>query len=167
MITCGAANTRSFDSLDVSGGCDLLFVKVLWISEAFVHSSGRQCCICWPHCRMAIQKTLHNCRCGSAEGLDAGRHCLQQWGFRRCEDICWIKTNKEQRRAASVRQDTQAVLQHTKVLQLCRHTATHPSFLEGQTLVPMNMAKQAVDLKQSLRCLTFDAESCCSVGPDI
>lgn len=52
--------------------------------------------------------------CGSAEGLDAGRHCLQQWGFRRCEDICWIKTNKEQRRAASVRQDTQAVLQHTK-----------------------------------------------------
>lgn len=55
-------------------------------------------------------------RCGSAEGLDAGRHCLQQWGFRRCEDICWIKTNKEQRRAASVRQDTQAVLQHTKVV---------------------------------------------------
>lgn len=52
--------------------------------------------------------------CGSAEGLDAGRICLQQWGFRRCEDICWIKTNKEQRRAASVRQDTQAVLQHTK-----------------------------------------------------
>jgi len=20
--------------------------------------------------------------------------CLRKWGFRRCEDICWIKTNK-------------------------------------------------------------------------
>lgn len=27
-------------------------------------------------------------------GLAAGRACLKRWGFRRCEDICWIKTNK-------------------------------------------------------------------------
>eukprot|EP00200_Dunaliella_tertiolecta_P017592 CAMPEP_0202411586 /NCGR_PEP_ID=MMETSP1128-20130828/22327_1 /ASSEMBLY_ACC=CAM_ASM_000463 /TAXON_ID=3047 /ORGANISM="Dunaliella tertiolecta, Strain CCMP1320" /LENGTH=547 /DNA_ID=CAMNT_0049017321 /DNA_START=280 /DNA_END=1923 /DNA_ORIENTATION=- len=32
--------------------------------------------------------------CGAAEGLEAGRHCLNKWGFRRVEDICWIKTNK-------------------------------------------------------------------------
>lgn len=31
--------------------------------------------------------------CGSSDGLDAGRQCLRKWGFRRCEDICWIKTN--------------------------------------------------------------------------
>ena len=31
--------------------------------------------------------------CGSTAGLDYGRQCLQKWGFRRCEDICWIKTN--------------------------------------------------------------------------
>ena len=31
--------------------------------------------------------------CGSTDGLDFGRQCLQKWGFRRCEDICWIKTN--------------------------------------------------------------------------
>ncbi|CAH8540804.1 unnamed protein product [Schistosoma turkestanicum] len=31
--------------------------------------------------------------CGSGEGLDAARKCLRKWGFRRCEDICWIKTN--------------------------------------------------------------------------
>lgn len=29
----------------------------------------------------------------SATGLDMGRECLKKWGFRRCEDICWIKTN--------------------------------------------------------------------------
>ncbi|KPJ07810.1 Methyltransferase-like protein 14 [Papilio machaon] len=28
-----------------------------------------------------------------ATGLDMGRECLKKWGFRRCEDICWIKTN--------------------------------------------------------------------------
>lgn len=32
--------------------------------------------------------------CGSSDGLDLGRQCLRKWGFRRCEDICWIKTNK-------------------------------------------------------------------------
>ncbi|XP_064644839.1 N6-adenosine-methyltransferase non-catalytic subunit-like [Lineus longissimus] len=31
--------------------------------------------------------------CGSSDGLDYGRRCLKKWGFRRCEDICWIKTN--------------------------------------------------------------------------
>ncbi|KAG9509577.1 N6-adenosine-methyltransferase non-catalytic subunit [Fragariocoptes setiger] len=31
--------------------------------------------------------------CGSSDGLDLGRQCLRHWGFRRCEDICWIKTN--------------------------------------------------------------------------
>lgn len=31
--------------------------------------------------------------CGSSDGLDGARNCLKKWGFRRCEDICWIKTN--------------------------------------------------------------------------
>ena len=33
--------------------------------------------------------------CGSSDGLDLGRLCLQNWGFRRCEDICWIRTNSK------------------------------------------------------------------------
>ena len=57
-------------------------------------------------------------RCGSAEGLDAGRHCLKKWGFRRCEDICWIKSNAQAAHKVAARQDAFAVLQHTKV---CRH----------------------------------------------
>ena len=55
------------------------------------------------------------CRCGSAEGLDAGRLCLRKWGFRRCEDICWIKTNVTQERRSALRPDAHSVLQHTKV----------------------------------------------------
>lgn len=38
--------------------------------------------------------------CGSAEGLSHGRTCLARWGFRRVEDICWLKTNKRASAAA-------------------------------------------------------------------
>jgi mRNA m6A methyltransferase non-catalytic subunit len=31
---------------------------------------------------------------GDAEGLDRGRDVLQKWGYRRSEDIAWIKTNR-------------------------------------------------------------------------
>ena len=58
-------------------------------------------------------------RCGSAEGLDAGRHCFRKWGFRRCEDICWIKTNKDPNRKYILQQDTHACLVHTKVRASC------------------------------------------------
>lgn len=52
--------------------------------------------------------------CGSGDGLDKGRECLKKWGFRRCEDIVWIKTNKK-----SMKQnrnlDCGSILQRTKV----------------------------------------------------
>lgn len=58
---------------------------------------------------------------GSAEGLDQGRLLLKKWGFRRCEDICWIKTNKNKTDqqasslgAHSLKQDAHSILQHSK-----------------------------------------------------
>lgn len=51
--------------------------------------------------------------CGSGEGLDLGRMCLRKWGFRRCEDICWIKTNKDNPGKTKTL-DPKAVLQRTK-----------------------------------------------------
>jgi hypothetical protein len=38
-----------------------------------------------------------------------------QWGFRRCEDVCWIKTNKKNA-TPSLRHDSHTLLQHSKVL---------------------------------------------------
>lgn len=32
---------------------------------------------------------------GAGEGLEKGREILAKWGYRRCEDVVWIKTNKE------------------------------------------------------------------------
>lgn len=55
--------------------------------------------------------------CGAEEGLEAGRICMQKWGFRRCEDICWIKTNKDQGRRPYLKaanQHPESMLVHTK-----------------------------------------------------
>jgi len=51
--------------------------------------------------------------CGSSDGLDLGRICLRRWGFRRCEDICWIKTNAEAP-GHSKNLEPKAVFQRTK-----------------------------------------------------
>ncbi|XP_043917593.1 N6-adenosine-methyltransferase non-catalytic subunit [Protopterus annectens] len=51
--------------------------------------------------------------CGSGEGLDLGRLCLRRWGFRRSEDICWIKTNKNNPGKTKTL-DPKAVFQRTK-----------------------------------------------------
>ncbi|XP_075277007.1 N(6)-adenosine-methyltransferase non-catalytic subunit METTL14 isoform X1 [Opisthocomus hoazin] len=51
--------------------------------------------------------------CGSGEGLDLGRVCLRKWGYRRCEDICWIKTNKDNPGKTKTL-DPKAVFQRTK-----------------------------------------------------
>ncbi|KAL2304665.1 hypothetical protein Nmel_006616 [Mimus melanotis] len=47
------------------------------------------------------------------EGLDLGRVCLRKWGYRRCEDICWIKTNKNNPGKTKTL-DPKAVFQRTK-----------------------------------------------------
>jgi N6-adenosine-specific RNA methylase IME4 len=36
--------------------------------------------------------------CGAGVGLTWGRAMLRKWGFRRCEDICWIKSNRESKK---------------------------------------------------------------------
>jgi len=48
---------------------------------------------------------------GSYEGLELGRMALKKWGFRRCEDIVWIKTNKSQSIYAD---DKGTIFKHTK-----------------------------------------------------
>lgn len=37
-----------------------------------------------------------------------------QWGFRRCEDICWVKTNKSNA-TPGLRHDSHTLFQHSKV----------------------------------------------------
>ncbi|XP_055713574.1 N6-adenosine-methyltransferase non-catalytic subunit [Phlebotomus papatasi] len=51
--------------------------------------------------------------CGSSEGLDMGRNCLRKWGFRRCEDISWIRTNINNPGHSKIL-ESKAVFQRTK-----------------------------------------------------
>ncbi|KFK40719.1 hypothetical protein AALP_AA2G032000 [Arabis alpina] len=50
---------------------------------------------------------------GDGVGLEQGRQCLKKWGFRRCEDICWVKTNKASA-APTLRHDSRTVFQRSK-----------------------------------------------------
>lgn len=61
---------------------------------------------------IAAQRSFIFMWVGSSEGLDEGRVCLKKWGFRRCEDICWIKTNKCNRSKSAL--DSKAFFQRTK-----------------------------------------------------
>ncbi|TPX35925.1 hypothetical protein SmJEL517_g01742 [Synchytrium microbalum] len=49
---------------------------------------------------------------GDAEGLDKGRQVLHRWGFRRSEDVAWIKTNRTSQGVQIV--EPRGILQHTK-----------------------------------------------------
>ncbi len=40
---------------------------------------------------------------GYGEGLERGREIMAKWGFRRCEDIVWVKTNKTSNKGPGVR----------------------------------------------------------------
>jgi len=65
---------------------------------------------------LAAQRSFVFLWCGSSDGLDLGRLCLQNWGFRRCEDICWIKTNHSAKKGSGLAHhlEPNAVLQRTK-----------------------------------------------------
>ncbi|XP_048581270.1 N6-adenosine-methyltransferase non-catalytic subunit [Nematostella vectensis] len=62
---------------------------------------------------VAAQRSFIFLWCGSHEGLTEGRKCLRKWGFRRCEDICWIKTNKTNPGNTKYLEPI-AIFQHTK-----------------------------------------------------
>lgn len=40
---------------------------------------------------------------GAGDGLERGREVLAKWGFRRCEDIVWVKTNTTSNSGPGVR----------------------------------------------------------------
>ncbi|KAK3026046.1 hypothetical protein RJ639_042538 [Escallonia herrerae] len=50
---------------------------------------------------------------GDGPGLEQGRQCLKKWGFRRCEDICWVKTNKTNA-TPGLRHDARTLFQRSK-----------------------------------------------------
>ncbi|KAM0042654.1 putative mRNA (2'-O-methyladenosine-N(6)-)-methyltransferase [Helianthus debilis subsp. tardiflorus] len=50
---------------------------------------------------------------GDGVGLEQGRQCLKKWGFRRCEDICWVKTNKTTA-TPGLRHDSHTLFQRSK-----------------------------------------------------
>ena len=40
---------------------------------------------------------------GAGDGLERGREVLARWGYRRCEDVVWVKTNNKSNNGPGVR----------------------------------------------------------------
>jgi mRNA (2'-O-methyladenosine-N6-)-methyltransferase len=51
---------------------------------------------------------------GAGEGLERGREILARWGYRRCEDVVWVKTNKTTNDGPGTDMPTTSLLTRTK-----------------------------------------------------
>ncbi|KAG2746018.1 MT-A70-domain-containing protein [Suillus brevipes Sb2] len=51
---------------------------------------------------------------GAGEGLERGREVLAKWGYRRCEDVVWVKTNHTTNRGPGTDPPTTSLLTRTK-----------------------------------------------------
>lgn len=49
-----------------------------------------------------------------SEHLDDGRELFKKWGYKRCEDVIWIKTNKKSRDRKNTEGDGKSILQRVK-----------------------------------------------------
>ncbi|KAF8331940.1 MT-A70-domain-containing protein [Cantharellus anzutake] len=51
---------------------------------------------------------------GAGDGLERGRYALGKWGYRRCEDVVWIKTNKTSNAGSGTDPPTTSLFTRTK-----------------------------------------------------
>ncbi|KAF8488905.1 MT-A70-domain-containing protein [Gautieria morchelliformis] len=51
---------------------------------------------------------------GAGDGLERGREVLARWGYRRCEDVVWVKTNKECNKGPGTDPPTSSLFTRTK-----------------------------------------------------
>ncbi|KAF9445983.1 MT-A70-domain-containing protein [Macrolepiota fuliginosa MF-IS2] len=51
---------------------------------------------------------------GAGGGLERGREILAKWGYRRCEDVVWVKTNKTSNQGPGTDSPTTSLLTRTK-----------------------------------------------------
>ncbi|KAH7107053.1 MT-A70-domain-containing protein [Auriculariales sp. MPI-PUGE-AT-0066] len=51
---------------------------------------------------------------GAGDALERGREVLAKWGYRRCEDIVWVKTNKSSNHGPGSEPPTSSLLTRTK-----------------------------------------------------
>ncbi|KAF8501305.1 MT-A70-domain-containing protein [Hysterangium stoloniferum] len=51
---------------------------------------------------------------GAGDGLERGREVLTRWGYRRCEDVVWVKTNKKCNKGPGTDPPTSSLFTRTK-----------------------------------------------------
>eukprot|EP00340_Litonotus_pictus_P002010 CAMPEP_0170525056 /NCGR_PEP_ID=MMETSP0209-20121228/10519_1 /TAXON_ID=665100 ORGANISM="Litonotus pictus, Strain P1" /NCGR_SAMPLE_ID=MMETSP0209 /ASSEMBLY_ACC=CAM_ASM_000301 /LENGTH=423 /DNA_ID=CAMNT_0010814097 /DNA_START=93 /DNA_END=1360 /DNA_ORIENTATION=+ len=122
---CLKADLKTFD-LSSLGKFDVILIDPPWqdyVSDQVKkdQSNTSNTDLYWTYDEIAdlkIENISESCSflflwVGCGKGLDYGRALLKKWGFRRCEDIVWIKTNKHST-FKKKHKDQSSLLQHTK-----------------------------------------------------
>lgn len=114
------ADLRTFDLSKLGTKFDVILVNPPWVEYTRRLSSVNSTSWTFEELKnLAIEQIAESPSfiflwCASEEGLDQGRLLLKKWGFRRCEDIVWIKTNKESLHLQPIPTNSKQIFHHTK-----------------------------------------------------
>jgi len=115
---------KNFNLVELGTKFDVILVDPPW--EEYSRRAAHHHLPCWTHEeieRLNIEEIADSpsflflwCGSGGRLGddvfhIDQGRQLLRKWGFRRCEDICWLKTNHKGQKTPYMEM---GVLAHTK-----------------------------------------------------
>ncbi|KAG0148997.1 hypothetical protein CROQUDRAFT_360161 [Cronartium quercuum f. sp. fusiforme G11] len=59
------------------------------------------------------------CGTGQGRGLEQGRALLAKWGYRKCEDLVWVKTNHDRSRSEGLERDSKTKTVFTPTKEHC------------------------------------------------
>jgi len=115
---------KTFDLTQLGTKFDVILIDPPWeeyrsrCPSAVVQNMNREVWTFEEIMNLRIDLIAHNPSfiflwCGSMHGLQMGRQLLHHWGFRRCEDIVWVKTNKTKGGDVKKYVYDGSVLQHT------------------------------------------------------
>jgi mRNA (2'-O-methyladenosine-N6-)-methyltransferase len=123
MALC--CDLRTFDLGSLGTRFDVLYIDPPW--EEYAMRRGSRWAASWSFDeiralrvdQIAESPSFVFLWCGTGcDGLEKGRALLKKWGFRRCEDICWLKTNHSRpagdQQQQQQEQDPTGLVVHTK-----------------------------------------------------
>lgn len=106
---------------------------------------------------------------GAGEGLERGREILAKWGYRRCEDIVWIKTNNETNQGPGAsRIHTSSKFQTSHIITFyTRQIHPQPPYLPERNNIVLWASEELSDGRQiiGLFIAMLVSDLCCDCYP--
>jgi hypothetical protein len=89
---------------------------------------------------------------GAGEGLERGRAILAKWGYRRCEDVVWIKTNKTSNHGPGVSQAPGSILRLVLIFIRLGRSSDHITIDEDEAALSHGHSRNRPPIYRQLVC---------------